>query len=302
VASSTSAPERVLQRIDWQIVRRLDGLLQGDYRSLFYGQGIDFADLREYQPGDDVRYIDWNVTARMDTPYIRQYHEDREVTAWFLLDLSPSVDFGTLQTDRLKRNVVIDTVTTLARLLTRHGNRVGAMFYADGVGATIPARGGRVQVLRLIDLLLQQPRLPHSALTDLTPLIDDGRRRIRRRSLVFIVSDFISQPGWERSLSLLNRRHEVIAVRVWDPREVELPDVGPLLLQDAETGEQLYVDTHDAGFRRRFNEAAAAREAALARTFQRSGVEAQAISTDEDLVRAIVRIALRRKGRRTSAA
>src|SRR5437588_4259320 len=147
---SAPTPERILQRIDWQVIRRLDGLLQGDYRSLFYGQGLDFADLREYQPGDDVRYIDWNVTARMDTPYIRQYHEDREVTAWFLLDLSPSVDFGTLDTNRQKRHVVIDTVTTLARLLTRHGNRVGAMFSSANVGQTVPARGGRVQVLRLI--------------------------------------------------------------------------------------------------------------------------------------------------------
>jgi uncharacterized protein (DUF58 family) len=298
VTATASAPERILQRIDWQIIRRLDGLLQGDYRSLFYGQGIDFADLREYQPGDDVRYIDWNVTARMNTPYVRQYHEDREVTAWFLLDLSPSVDFGTLDTDRMKRNVVIDTVTTLARLLTRHGNRVGAMVYGSEVQLAIPARGGRVQVLRLVDTLLEQPRLASAPPTDLTPLIDDGRRRIKRRSLVFVVSDFISQPGWDRSLSLLNRRHEVIAIRVWDPREVELPDVGPLLLQDAETGEQLYVDTHDAGFRRRFAAAAAAREDALKTTFKRAGVEAQSISTDEDLVQAILRIATRRKRRR----
>ena len=160
MATSTSAPERILQRLDWQVIRRLDGLLQGDYRSLFRGNGVDFADLREYQYGDDVRYIDWNVTARMDTPYIREYHEDREITAWFLLDLSPSVDFGTTETDRMKRGVLIDFVTTLARLLTRHGNRVGAVFYGSRVERTIPARGGRIQVLRLINDLLDQPRLP----------------------------------------------------------------------------------------------------------------------------------------------
>ena len=136
MSTSTSAltpdratPDRILQRLDWQVIRRLDGLLQGDYRSLFYGYGVDFADLREYQPEDDIRYIDWNVTARMNTPYVRQYVEDREITAWFLLDLSPSVDFGTVQS--LKRTVLIDFVTTLARLLTRHGNRVGAMFYGE---------------------------------------------------------------------------------------------------------------------------------------------------------------------------
>ena len=131
MSSPASAPERILQRLDWHVIRRLDGLLQGDYRTLFYGQGVDLADLREYQPGDDVRYIDWNVTARMDAPYVRQYTEDREITAWFLLDLSPSVDFGTADAERQKRTVLIDFVTTLARLLTRHGNRVGAVFYGN---------------------------------------------------------------------------------------------------------------------------------------------------------------------------
>src|SRR5574341_1638146 len=116
---SATTPERVLLRLDWQVVRRLDGLLQGDYRTLFYGFGVDFADLREYQPEDDIRYIDWNVTARMNTPYVRQYAEDRDITAWFLLDLSPSVDFGTVQAQIVKRTVLIDFVTVSARLLTR---------------------------------------------------------------------------------------------------------------------------------------------------------------------------------------
>ena len=204
---------------------------------------MDFADLREYQPGDDMRYIDWNVTARMDTPYVRQYVEDREITAWFLLDLSPSMDFGTLQS--LKRAVLIDFVATLARLLTRHGNRVGAIFYGSRVERTIPARGGRIQVLRLINDLLKQPQLPQAPFTDLSPLLEAGLHGIKRRSLVFIISDFISAPGWERPLSLLNQRHEVLAIRLWDPREMELPDVGPIIMEDAETGEQLYVDTHD---------------------------------------------------------
>ena len=291
-----STPERILQRLDWQVVRRLDGLLQGDYRSLFYGYGVDFADLREYQPEDDVRYIDWNVTARLDTPYVRQYVEDREITGWFLLDLSPSMDFGTLQS--LKRTVLIDFVATLARLLTRHGNRVGAIFYGSRVEGTIPPRGGRLQVLRLVDDLLEQPRLPRAPLTDLAPLLEAGLRSIRRRSLVFVVSDFISAPGWERPLSLLNRRHEVLAIRLWDPREVELPDIGPIIMEDAETGEQLYVDTHDRTLRRRFQEAARRREAALNEAFKRAGVDALSLSTEEDLVRAIVRFAARRRRRR----
>jgi uncharacterized protein (DUF58 family) len=169
-----ATPERILQRLDWQVIRRLDGLLQGDYRSLFYGYGVDFADLREYQPQDDMRYIDWNVTARMNTLYVRQYVEDREITAWFLLDLSPSLDFGTAGgvngLHPHKRAILIDLVTTFARLLTRHGNRVGAVFYNSRIERTIPARGGRVHVLRLVNDLLNVPKLPRAPFTDLTPL------------------------------------------------------------------------------------------------------------------------------------
>ena len=250
-------------------------------------------------PGDDVRYLDWNVTARMGTPYVREYDEDREITGWFLLDLSPSVDFGTAEGDRLKRTVLVDFVATLARILTRHGNRVGAIFYGREVERTIPARGGREQVLRLIADLDAHPRHRDAPFTDLTPLFRAARAGLKRRSLVFVISDFISEPGWERELELLNRRHEVLAIRLHDPREAELPDVGLLLVEDAETGEQVVVDTHDGAFRRRFAEAAARREATASAAFARAGVDALDLSTDDDLVRAIVRMAsLRRRRRR----
>jgi uncharacterized protein (DUF58 family) len=294
--TSASTPERILQRLDWQVIRRLDGLLQGDYRTLFYGFGVDFADLREYQPGDDIRYIDWNVTARMNFPYVRQYVEDREITAWFLLDLSPSVDFGSGQS--LKRTMLIDFTTTLARLLTRHGNRVGAIFYGSRIERTIPARGGRIQVLRLVNDLLKQPLLPKAPFTNLTPLLEGGMHSIKRRSLIFIISDFISQPGWERPLSLLSQRHEVLAVRLWDPGESELPDVGPMLMEDAETGEQLYVDTHDKLFRQRFAQAWRRREAELEQTFKHAGVDVLPLATNDELVHAIVRFAASRQPRR----
>jgi len=294
--TSTLTPERILQRLDWKVIRRLDGLLQGDYRSLFYGYGVDFADLREYQPEDDIRYIDWNVTARMDTPYVRQYVEDREITAWFLLDLSPSMDFGT--TAHLKRSVLIDFVTTFARIITRHGNRVGAIFYNARIDRTIPARGGRIQVLRLVNDLLAQPRLSHTAFTNLRPLLDGGLNAIKKRSLIFIVSDFITAPGWEHPLHLMNQKHEVIAIRLWDPRENDLPDVGPIIMEDAETGEQMYVDTHDHKFRARFEAAARKREADLSESFKRAGVDVLSLSTADDLVRSIVRFAAMRKQRR----
>jgi uncharacterized protein (DUF58 family) len=292
---SAPAPERILQRVDWTVVRRLDGLLQGDYRSLFRGNGVDFADLREYEYGDDVRHIDWNVTARMATPYVREFLEDREITAWFLLDLSPSVDFGSVEAERLKRSVLVDFVTTLARVLTRHGNRVGAIFAGAGVERTIPARGGRVQVLRLINDLVSHPRRATAPFTDLTPLLEAGQHWIKGRALVFVISDFIAVPGWERALDGLTRKHEVIAVRLYDRRETELPDVGPVLLDDAETGEQLVVDTQDPTFRRRFQEAAAQREADLSAAFRRAGVDAVSLATDDDLLAAIVRMAARRR-------
>src|SRR5215210_1252247 len=145
---SKSSPEALLRRLEWTALRRLDGLLQGDYRTLFRGFGLDLADLREYQYGDDVRHIDWNVTARLQTPYVREFHEDREITAWFLLDLSQSVDFGSHEVK--KRSVSAEFVALLARLLTRHGNRVGAIFYGSGVDQVIPPRTGRRQVLALL--------------------------------------------------------------------------------------------------------------------------------------------------------
>ncbi len=297
-ATPEATPERVLLRLDWKVIRRLDGLLQGDYRTLFYGFGVDFADLREYQPEDDIRYIDWNVTARMDTPYVRQYSEDRELTAWFLLDLSPSVDFGTLL--HQKRTMLVDFVAVLARLLTRHGNRVGAMMFNGGAEHMVPARSGKIQVLRLInDMMKSTPLAARTVYESQACFYRTALNSIRRRSLIFVISDFISEPGWEKPLSLLNQRHEVLAIRLWDPREMEMPDIGVVMMEDAETGEQLYVDTHDKKFRRRFYEAALQREATLTESFKRAGVDALSLSTEEDLVRAIVRFAQQRKQRRS---
>jgi uncharacterized protein (DUF58 family) len=289
-------PERLLRRLEWRVIRRLDGLLQGDYRTLFYGAGTDFADLREYEPRDDIRHIDWNVTARMNSLHVRQYVEDRDVTAWFLLDRSPSMSFGPLQ--RPKERVLVEFVATLARLLTRGGNRIGAILYNNRLEATIPPRSGRNQVLRLMRDLLQQGPAPMGRTTDLSELFNAGLNTFKRRSLVFILSDFISEGQWERPLALLNRRHELVAVRLYDPRETELPDAGMIVIEDAETGEQLTIDTGNTAFRRRFQEAAHRREAGLRETMRRAGVDLFAISTEEDLVGAIVRMASLRKKRR----
>jgi uncharacterized protein (DUF58 family) len=297
---SASRPEAILRRVEWTVIRRLDGLLQGEYRTLFRGHGLDLADIREYEPGDDVRYIDWNVSARMDAPYVRQYLEDREVTAHFLLDLSPSVDFGTTET--LKRDQLVDFLAVVARLLTRHGNKIGAILYAGKVERTIPAGSGKLQVLRLLNDVQTLPRLQSAPYTSVSELIEHALRTIKRRSVIFLVSDFFTAPGWERPLGMLSRKHEVVAVRLEDPRERELPDIGLVAMNDAETGESVYVDTHDARFRKRFEAVVQKREAELTAAFRRAGVDVLTLSTEDDLVSAILRFAMLRKQRRTMRA
>ncbi len=295
-ASPTETPKRILQRLDWQVIRRLDGLLQGHYETLFYGPGLDFADLREYQPGDDIRHIDWNVTARLNQPYVRQYYEEREITAWFLLDLTPSMAFG--PPGRSKRRVLTDLTGTLARLLTRHGNRVGAMLYNREVERTIPPLGGEQQVLRLIKEVSRTTEGTTGRETDLAPLLEAAYNTFNRRSLVFLMSDFFSLPGWEKPLGLLNRRHDLVGIRLWDRREDELPEAGMVYVQDSETGDQLYIDTGDPAFRRRLNEAVRRREASLQASLRRAGVQLFEMSTEDDLVKTVIRMAALRKHRR----
>jgi len=295
MSSSPRNPDALLRRLEWTVIRRLDGLLQGDYRTLFRGFGLDLADIREYQYHDDVRHIDWNVTARLATPYVREYNEDREVTAWFLLDMSPSVEFGSA--DVRKRSVLADFVTVLARLLTKHGNRVGALIYGDGVEQVVPARSGRRHVLHILNTMLTRPPLKRAATTNLQDFLATAFAVMPRRSLVFVISDFISTPGWGKPLAQLAKRHEIVAVRLYDPLEMEMPDLGLLVIEDAETGEQLFVDTHDKGFRRRFAEAAQRRERTLRTSLREAGVDALELCTDDDLVDAIMRFADLRKRR-----
>ena len=304
-APARNAPadaDALLRRLEWTVLRRLDGALQGHYRTLMRGSGLDLADLREYQLHDDVRHIDWNVTARLAVPHVRVFTEDREMAAWFLLDLSASVDFGSGA--RLKRQVSAEFVAVLARLLTRHGNRVGALLYGHGVEQMMPPRASRTHVLQLLHAMQNRPEPSPAAAptsTRLADLLQAGANLIRRRSTIFVVSDFISEPGWEKPLGQLAQRHEVLAVRLFDPLERALPDLGLIPLRDAETGQELMVDTHDAGFRRRFAQIAAQREDELRATLARAGVDALELSTEGELLGAIVRfIELRRQ--RTRAA
>ncbi len=285
----------VLQRLEWHVLKRLDGRVQGDYRTLLYGSGIDVADLREYQAGDDVRHLDWNVTARMDTPYVRTYLEDRELTAWLLLDRSASMGFG--PTDRPKELVLTELAISLARLLSRGGNLVGAMLFNNTVEQTLQPRTGRNHVLRLTKELLK-PAVNTGTSTDLSNLLRIAQQSIKRRSVVIVISDFVSEPGWEKPLLTLSQRHEVIALQLRDPRETDLPDAGLIVVQDAETGELLSVDTSDVEFRQRFRAAADAQQAGIAASAKRAGVDLHTISTEDDLVQALIRVATSRKQRR----
>ena len=287
--------EALLQRLEWTVLRRLDGLLQGDYRTLMRGAGLDLADLREYQHHDDVRHIDWNVTARLQQPYVRQFTEDRELSAWFLVDLSASVDFGSNRFT--KRRIAREFVAVLARLLTRHGNRVGALLYGSKVDTVLPARGGRTHVLELLQRMAARPAEAAAGSTDLRDLLAAAQRNVKRRSTLFVISDFISAPGWEKALGQLAMRHEVTAVRLFDALEMDLPDIGLVNMRDAETGEHLVVDTHDAGFRKRFKAAAERREAELRQGLARAGVDTLELATDDDLVDSILRFADLKKQR-----
>ncbi len=299
-----SGAEALLKRLEWTTIRRLDGVLQGDYRTLFRGAGLDFADLREYQSHDDVRHIDWNVTARTGTPHVRVFTEDREMAAWFVLDLSASVDFGSGA--RRKRDVCNELAVTLARVLTGHGNRVGALIYGGGDGTGIdkmlPTGSGRRHVLHLAHELLSHRAKVGKQETQLTHLLDAAAHVIKRRSTVFVISDFFSAPGWDKPLQQLARRHDVVAVRLTDPLELQLPDMGLITLRDAETGETQLVDCNPS-FRRRFAEISTEKEAQLRESLAKAGVDTLELSTDMDIADALIRFAAlrRRKSRRLNS-
>ena len=282
--------DRLLRQLEWTVLRRLHGQLQGDYRTWLRGSGIDLADLREYQPHDDVRHIDWNVTARQHTPYVRVFHEDREMSTWFVLDLSGSASFGS---GRMRKSSLAQAfVGVLARLLVGHGNRVGALLFGQGkpTPRMLRPRNGRQQVLQLMQAMAPavagtQP----GGRTQLGPWLLATGAVARQRSTVIVVSDFVCETDWPHALGQLARRHDVVAVRLFDPLEQQMPELGVLNFRDAETGETLLVDTHDARWRARFAQLAATRETALRQAFGAAGVDTLELSTEGDLADALLR-------------
>jgi uncharacterized protein (DUF58 family) len=292
-------PDRLLRRLEWRVLRRLDGRLQGDHRTLFRGTGIDVADLREYQLGDDLRHVDWNVTARTDTLHVREYLEDRDVTVWLVLDCSASMGFGPVQ--RRKHLVLTEVAATVAQLFSRGGSRVGALLFDTAVRETIPPGQGRNQVLRILHRLLGAAPGDGEAAPGATDLAGALRSTLgvaRRRSLVVLVADFLGPSGWQGPLGQVSRRHDVVAVQVVDRRESELPAAGMMYVEDAETGEVIFVDTDDPAFQRRLRAGADARQAALVTDLRSAGLDLFTVATDEDLVRALFRMAQLRGRRR----
>lgn len=295
-AGRFGAPDAFLRRLEWTVLRRLDGIQHGDHRSAYRGNGVDIVDLRAYEAYDDVRHIDWNVTARMDEPYVREYAEEREITAWLLIDRSPSMTLG--PPGRTKERLAAELAVSLARLLGRSGNRVGAMVMTDSrPPVVIPAASGRRQTLRIAAELLR-PVAPLRGATDLGSLLLPAASALRRRAAVFIVADFVTLPGWERGLRMLAHRHDVSALQVTDQLEHDLPDVGLVTVEDAETGAQFEIDTSNTEFRRRHAALVADRDAIIEDVMRRVGVPHLTVSTSDELVPTLARLVTRRKIRR----
>jgi uncharacterized protein (DUF58 family) len=299
-----TATERLLLRLEWQVVRRLDGRLAGGYRTAHRGIGTDLAGLREYVEGDDARHIDWNATARLSEPQLRLFNEDRELTVWLLLDRSASMTVG--PPGRGKHDVLGELALVLARLFGRGGNRVGALCYDNGAMRTVPPGTGRRHALRIGAQLSpasaaragRRDRGRYSGTTNLAAMLDAVAKLARRRALIVVISDFIGDGDWERSLLRLVPRHEVVALRVVDAADDELPDAGLVVVEDAETGEQLVIDSSDPLLRARLSARVAQRDEALAAGMRRAGVPIHRIGTDADLATALIEVvASTRRGR-----
>lgn len=293
-----TAPDRLLHRLEWRIVRRLDGRLQGGYRTTRRGIGLDFHGLRAYEEGDDARHIDWNVTARLDEPQVREFTEDRELTTWLVLDRSASMTAGPGSgPSRGKQEVLAELALVLARVLGRNGNRVGAVLYDAAEVRIVPLGSGRNQALRIGRELDRPPPGKASTTTDLAAMLATVTT-MARRCLVVVISDFIGTGEWQRPLIRLAHRNEVVALRVVDATDDALPEVGLIVVQDAETGEQLLVDSADPLFRARFRDGVDQREAILSTGMRRAGVPLHQVGTDTDLVESLLAVVAETRRRR----
>jgi uncharacterized protein (DUF58 family) len=291
-----ATPVELLRRFQLTTLRPLAELLGGDERSRRRGAGMELSEVRAYQPGDDIRFIDWNVTARTDEPYVREATVERALDVWMVVDTSRSLAWGTAS--GLKRDRAEEFVAAAAVLAARRGHRVGALFFAERPLGVVPPGAGRPHLLRLLAGLRQAEEIAGPGVTELGRGLRQADALLRRPVLVLVVSDFLTTPGWQPVFGRLARRHEVIAVRLTDPREAALPDVGLITLEDPETGRQQLVDTGDVRLRERFAQVAEAQAEALRRDVTRYGAELLELSTAEELLPPLRRLLDARRLRR----
>ena len=278
--ATTTTSEQVLHHLELTVRRRLDGLLFGDHRGLVPGLGTETGDTRIYAPGDDVRRIDWNVTARAGDPHVRETVAERELATWLVVDLTASLDFGTALCT--KRDLALNVSAAAAVLAARSGNRLGAVLLTGEGLVTVPARSGRPHSRAVLHRVLAAPRADGRAPADLPDAVRPLASPGVRRGLVVVVSDFLVGSDWERTFGMLTRRHDVLAVEVVDPLELDLPDVGMLVVSDLESGRQREIDTSDRGFRERYALAARAHRDGIAAALRRVGAEHLVLRTDRD--------------------
>ncbi|GAA1977967.1 DUF58 domain-containing protein [Amycolatopsis minnesotensis] len=290
--------EAGLRTLELEVRRRLDGLLQGNHLGLVPGPGSEPGEARPYQPGDDVRRMDWAVTARTTVPHIRETVADRELETWLVADLSASLDFGTALCE--KRDLVVCAAAAIAHLTGGGGNRLGALVTTGGETARVPARGGLAHARGLVRKIAQTPRAAEGTRGDLGAAIEQLRRPPRRRGLAVVISDFLGDPEWQRPLRALSARHDLIAVEVVDPRDVELPDVGTVVLADPETGRQREVHASPL-LRKEFAAAARAHRDEVAAGIRRVGAAHLVLRTDSDWIADTVRFVVARKKRWSGA-
>ncbi|MDQ2838059.1 MAG: DUF58 domain-containing protein [Actinomycetota bacterium] len=287
--------EAVLRRLEYVVRNKLDGLLLGSYLGLVPGPGSDPGESRQYYPGDDVRRMDWPVTARTLVPHVRQTVADRELETWLVVDLSPSLDFGTVNTE--KRELVFAAATAISHLTTKAGNRIGAIVTNGERSYRIPAVGGTNHARYLMRKLAATERAGGSRGGDLARALEQVRRPQRRRGMVVVISDFLGDPDWERPLRGLGDRHELLGVEILDPRELDLPSAGLVTFVDPESGEQLEVQTSDTALRARYAAAARQQRSDIASMLRRAGADHLRLRTDSDWLSDVVRfVVTRRRG------
>lgn len=291
----SSQTEAVLRRLEYAVRNKLDGLLLGSYLGLVPGPGSDPGESRQYYPGDDVRRMDWPVTARTMTPYVRQTIADRELETWLVIDLSPSLDFGTVRTE--KRELVLAAATAITHLTAKTGNRIGAIVTTGENSFRIPAVAGTNHARYLMRKLAATPRALSGRRGDLAQALEQVRRPPRKRGMVVVVSDFLGEPDWERPLRGLGDRHELLGIEVLDPQELDLPAAGLMTFADPESGEQVEVQTSDPKLRARYADAARQQREGIALMLRRAGADHLQLRTDSDWLSDMVKfVVARRRG------